>query len=393
MPSSSKSNTILIVDDNPHNLQVLGNVLKDNNYEAEFATNGKAALEWLKNKQFDLILLDINMPGMNGFDVCKIIRSDITLSELPVIFLSADADRETILKGFEYGAQDYVTKPFDSRELMARVKTHLALKKSREQLKNLNLSLEEKVRERTQQLKEAFDKLETANLQLKELDIAKADFLKMISHQIRTPLNGLSGSIEILKEHKESEEIIKMIEILDISVKRLEKFSLNALLITEIKTERENFSKNYIPLSQLISNCLNDYDLSNLISNRSIKVEVSNMYSDLKIQGNLRLLQTAIINVLDNAIQFSDAESAIKLNVILNDKDVVLEIIDHGIAFPPKSIKIINEQLSSNELPINPNLGLGLNLVKLIMDFHYGKIILRNNKDTGTCVSLQFVIG
>ena len=107
---------ILLVDDNPQNLQVLGKLLQEEKYEIEFAVNGEATLEWLKNTQFDLILLDLNMPGMNGFEVCKRIRSDNGMYDIPIIFLSAESERESILKGFEVGAQDYVTKPFDSRE-------------------------------------------------------------------------------------------------------------------------------------------------------------------------------------------------------------------------------------------------------------------------------------
>ena len=86
---------ILIVDDNPQNLQVLGNLLLEEKYEIEFAVNGEATLDWLKNRQFDLILLDINMPGMNGFEVCKRIRSDKDMCEVPIIFLSAESERES----------------------------------------------------------------------------------------------------------------------------------------------------------------------------------------------------------------------------------------------------------------------------------------------------------
>jgi DNA-binding response OmpR family regulator len=136
---------ILLVDDNPQNLQVLGKLLQEEKYEIEFAVNGEATLEWLKNKQFDLILLDLNMPGMNGFEVCKEIRSDKTVQEIPIIFLSAESERESILKGFEVGAQDYVTKPFDSRELLARVKTQLDLKSKTEKLEKVNEWLGKKI--------------------------------------------------------------------------------------------------------------------------------------------------------------------------------------------------------------------------------------------------------
>jgi DNA-binding response OmpR family regulator len=136
---------ILLVDDNPRNLQVLGKLLQEEKYEIEFAVNGGATLEWLKNRQFDLILLDLNMPGMNGFEVCKIIRSDNEMCDIPIIFLSAESERESILKGFEVGAQDYVTKPFDSRELLARVKTQLDLKSKTEKLEKVNVWLGKKI--------------------------------------------------------------------------------------------------------------------------------------------------------------------------------------------------------------------------------------------------------
>ncbi|MCX6327928.1 MAG: response regulator, partial [Bacteroidia bacterium] len=223
--TKSFSPSILIVDDNPHNLQVLGKLLQENKYEIEFATNGEAALEWLKAKQFDLILLDINMPGMTGFEVCTKIRSNPDLNNVPVIFLSAETERESILKGFELGAQDYLTKPFDSRELLVRVRTHLILKDSLEKLEKLNKSLEEKVLERTQQLKETNEKLEALNLKLIDLDKVKAEFLSLISHEIRTPLNGIIGPLELLKEPVSTGEISDLVEVLDISVKRLERFA------------------------------------------------------------------------------------------------------------------------------------------------------------------------
>jgi two-component system, sensor histidine kinase and response regulator len=136
---------ILLVDDNLRNLQVLGKLLQEEKYEIEFAINGEATLEWLRNKHFDLILLDLNMPGLNGFEVCKRIRSNNAMDDLPIIFLSAESERESILKGFEVGAQDYVTKPFDSRELLARVKTQLDLKSKTEKLEKVNEWLGKKI--------------------------------------------------------------------------------------------------------------------------------------------------------------------------------------------------------------------------------------------------------
>ncbi len=120
--------SILIVDDEPKNIQLLGNLLKDNQYKVEFATSGEEAIDWIYNYSFDLVLLDIMMPGMSGYDVCRTIKSDSTKKHIPIIFLTAKADSEDIVKGFEVGGSDYITKPFQSLELLARIKVHVEIK-------------------------------------------------------------------------------------------------------------------------------------------------------------------------------------------------------------------------------------------------------------------------
>ncbi len=124
----------MIVDDNPKNLQVLGNYLQKEGYLVEFALNGKSALDWIKQVEFDLILLDIMMPGMDGFEVCKIIKSDPVYQKIPVIFLTAKIDTESIVAGFDLGAVDYVIKPFNQKELIARVKTQIEIKRGRDEI-------------------------------------------------------------------------------------------------------------------------------------------------------------------------------------------------------------------------------------------------------------------
>jgi sigma-B regulation protein RsbU (phosphoserine phosphatase) len=129
---------ILIVDDNPKNLQILGNYLQNEGYKVEFALDGDSALDWIKRTEFDLILLDIMMPGMDGFEVCRIIKNDPVKQKVPIIFLTAKVDTESIVKGFDLGAVDYVIKPFNQKELIARVKTQIEIKKSRDKIaKNL----------------------------------------------------------------------------------------------------------------------------------------------------------------------------------------------------------------------------------------------------------------
>ncbi|MGD0341176.1 MAG: response regulator [Bacteroidales bacterium] len=125
---------ILIVDDNPKNLQILGNYLQNEGYKVEFALDGNSALDWIERTEFDLVLLDIMMPGMDGFEVCKIIKKDPVKQKIPIIFLTAKVDTESIINGFDLGAVDYVIKPFNQKELIARVKTQIEIKNSRDEI-------------------------------------------------------------------------------------------------------------------------------------------------------------------------------------------------------------------------------------------------------------------
>lgn len=154
---------ILIVDDNPKNLQVLGSILKNVNLKSGFALNGMDAINMLNKTPFDLILLDVNMPGIDGFETCKQIRMDPKFVLIPIIFLTAEVDPDSIVRGLETGGQDYITKPFNPEELIARVNTQLELKWSREQLKSMNSLLEQKIIDRTLELQDANTKLEAAN--------------------------------------------------------------------------------------------------------------------------------------------------------------------------------------------------------------------------------------
>jgi len=129
---------LLIVDDVPRNIQIVCNILQKDEYDIYFANDGQSALDKVKDNNFDLILLDIMMPGTDGFEVCKTLKSNSKTKEIPIIFLTAKTDTDSIIKGFELGAVDYITKPFNSAELLARVKTHLILKKTNEALKKEN---------------------------------------------------------------------------------------------------------------------------------------------------------------------------------------------------------------------------------------------------------------
>ena len=137
MLGNLKNVSILIVDDTPKNIQLLGTILKNAGYKVNVATNGLQALSVLEKLKPDLILLDVMMPDLDGYETCKRIKEINHLKDIPIIFLTAKTQTEDIVKGFELGAVDYIVKPFNALELLARVKTHLSLKFNQEMLQTL----------------------------------------------------------------------------------------------------------------------------------------------------------------------------------------------------------------------------------------------------------------
>ena len=148
---------ILVVDDVPDNLKVVGDMLEGQSYGVTFAISGQQALDRVKTARPDLILLDLMMPEMDGLQVCELLKADANYAEIPIIFLTASHESQNLLKAFDSGAVDYLTKPLYLPELLARVRTHLELKQAKEKLDRLNKVLEQKVHKRTAQLRQALN--------------------------------------------------------------------------------------------------------------------------------------------------------------------------------------------------------------------------------------------
>lgn len=385
--SDNSMNSILIVDDTPKNIQVLGTILKNENFQVEFATNGKQALKWVGKKPFDLILLDVMMPIMSGFEVCEIIRDQEDFNDIPIIFLTARTDKESIISGFDVGAQDYITKPFDAKELLARVKTHLDLKKSKEKLKSVNIWLEDRVRERTQELQVSNELLEEANKELLELDNQKADFLRLISHEIRTPLNGIIGFTDIIREEVQNEDLAQLIDVMSISVKRLEKFSKSALLITELRTRKIVLDLTMTDLGSITDEVLKEK--SENISLKNIRTIKDLPIDGIQLKCDQELIKICIDNIIDNAIKYTPNEGSIHISANQNSKYSSFIIKDDGQGISEEMTKTLFT-LFTPDNHIDNNAGLGLAITKLIMEAHNGSVKVYNSSDAGAVVELIF---
>ena len=377
--NNKSSYRILVVDDIPKNLQVLGSILKGEDYSLEFALDGPAALRWVEKESFDLVLLDIMMPGMSGYDVCKQIRANEKLNDLPIIFLTAKADNESIVDGFKEGGQDYITKPFDSNELLARVATHIELKRAKDVLRNITVVLEQKVEERTQQLLEA-------NLKLQELDQAKTTFLNIISHEIRTPLNGILGSLSLIKSFELGDKTKKFLSLLDISAKRLEKFSYTTLDISLLMTRGQSaLRKKPVSLAFLFEASVQRFE--DRIKEKGIQLAFDDA-SPALVVVNENFIAKVNDALLDNAIKFSDEGGDVKVFVRAEADYLSLRIEDRGRGFDDGFV-IDHISLFESKEHIDKNPGLNLYLARLIIEAHGGMILASNNASKGAYVEYQ----
>lgn len=384
---------ILIVDDFDTNIQILIEILGEDNYQFLTAEDGEKAIDILKIHHVDLVLLDIFMPHVSGYEVCEFIKSDPSLKEIPVIFITTLHGEEGVIKGFELGAQDYITKPFKNGELIARVKTQIELKRNREILKNTNEELELKVREKTAELNEAVDnlkltlrQLEKAHEELVELDRTKMQFLKIISHEMKTPLNGILGFSKLLADSDMEHKYKASIHLINESAIRLEEFSNDALLISQLSLG--NYSLN--PEEFNIHEVVNQIELSFHSEPYQRFTLINEISSDLYLNFDKHLFEQCLRHIIDNAIAHGGENVKIRVSGILTADDTLqLTISDNGRGFSEKLIKQ-GIKLFMSERHVDKNPGLGLALTELIMKQNGGSLHLKNGADGGAMVFLSF---
>ena len=385
---------ILIVDDIPGNLNFVSDILYNEGFRIIVATNGQDAIDITQEKHPDLILLDVAMPQMDGYEVCRILKEDDSTREIPIIFLTAKGENEDILKGFESGAVDYISKPFNTSELISRVNTHVALRKQADELKHLNQILEEKVIERTVQLQTLNDNLTIANQnlskaykELSNLDKAKNDFIRHINHELRTPLQGIHGFVRILSEIVENSEEKEYIRSIDFLVKRLVKLSELSLLFTEVRTENYQLRQERVSLSDCIDEALQNAEKQE----RGIQIKVAPASEDLFILADQKLICACIGIVLDNAVKFSPDNSTVEIRASGDDKQIRLEVADDGPGYSEKAREHLFDLLSADN--INEEFygfGIGLATAKIILDLMDASIEIENKAKGGAVTRLVF---
>lgn len=376
--------TILIVDDVPKNIQVLGSILRPVGYQVEFATGGRQAIQRVKDHTFDLVLLDVMMPEISGFEVCEEIRRMEAYDDIPVIFLTAKTDNESLVRGFEAGAQDYITKPFEANELLSRVKTHLQLKHSKTLLGETNRWLEQEVAARTAELA-------AAKKELEELDVVKTEFLNLLNHEMRTPLNGIIGGLSIIKGYDLPDEIGQFLHMLDVSANRLEKFSYKALDISAMRTRgREALSLQDLNMVELLKEVVKGS--AEAAEKKTITLNLACFREEARVMADHGKMRNTISYVLENAIRFSGAGSIVHVVSKVDSANVVCQVKDQGEGFSEYAMQQLFKPFSNTKHHVDANAGLSLYYARLVMDLHGGTIAVEPNRPHGSVVTITLPV-
>jgi len=318
---------VMIVDDNPINLRLLEDMLLQRGHEVRSFPLGRLALAAAAKDPPDLILLDINMPEMNGYEVCERLKSTQQLASIPVIFLSALNEVADKVKGFRAGAVDYVSKPFQFEEVHARVETHLKLHQLQKLLELRNERLDEAVAARTRELADA-------NARLTILDRSKDDFLRLISHEFRTPLNGLLGAGElILHEMPATLATDELREIFKGSRRRILSILDDALLLTEIDVTGERFKFAQVSLHTALNRAIEK--TADFAAARKVTLAPPQAGSEF-VLGDEDLLVRAFHALLETAVKFSSEGECVRLSseVLPDLISVVIESVGRTIPSP-----------------------------------------------------------
>ncbi|MGD9369498.1 MAG: response regulator [Desulfobacteraceae bacterium] len=387
-PDKGKAN-ILIVDDKHSNIKVLMGVLEKHGYEVRTALDGRQAVASAVKRVPDLILLDVRMPEMDGFEACRQLKADERTRLAPIIFLSALGQTGDIVQGLNLGGADYIVKPFRIEEVLARVETHLSIqalqkqlqceiqerKRAEKALQQLNAQLEQRVSERTARLYAQTMELSKAKEAAEAASIAKGKFLSKMGHEMRTPLNPIMGYTQILKRQNNLTDIQKgQLQIVVDSCKHLTALISDILELVRIDTHKARVVRAAFNLQALIRAVASDTQKKAQEKSLAVHYEEINALPEM-VYGDGGMLRKVLLNLLDNAVKYTEHGGlALRTSVVqspaseMRDSESAkkwrlrFEVMDTGVGIPEEHLDDIFEPFFQTEMDDRQVGGTGLGL-------------------------------
>ena len=352
---------VIVVDDTPANLQLLTGMLKERGYKVRPVPSGKLALQAAKNDPPDLILLDIMMPEMDGYEVCERLKADEKLREIPVIFISALNETMDKVRAFGVGGVDYVTKPFQFEEVAARVSTHLELQRQR------------------RKLKENYE-------QMRRLEELRDNLVHMIVHDLRSPLTGISGFLDlalVLEKETLTEDGLDYLQTAKRSTTAVIDMVSAVLDVSKMEAGEMKLHLAECDLVRMAVDLMSG--MQSLKEGREMVLDAPPAPVTVVADGDLIL--RVIQNLLGNALKFTPSNGRIRLSIEPDEDRICVTVRDNGPGIPAEYLEKIFEKFGQVEARASQrkfSTGLGLTFCKLAVEAHGGSIGVKSEVDKGS---------
>lgn len=372
-------NRVLAVDDTPEHLSVLTNILEANGYTALVANNGPLALKIAEKSLPSLILLDSIMPEMDGYEVCDRLKANPTLRDIPVIFISGKTETLDKVKAFQMGAVDYITKPFQTDEILARINTHVTLRRTQKQLE-----------QRSTELQHSLTALKEAQDQLLKQKSALRHLLENLAHDVRTPLASLKlGMGRLLAQSPNNPEVGAAMRA---EVQYLDAMFANVAVMLSIEAAAYPLTLSLTNISQTVENAVLRFSI--LAQDKNIALNYSVPDKTVFAQVDPVALEQALGNLVQNAIKFCQQNVAILLTA--QNEGFAVQVKDDGRGLVDAEIEQLTRRYFQGAHRLDrgrSGLGLGLAIVQEIVDRHHGTFTMSNEPEGGCCAHISLPYG
>ena len=382
---------ILIVDDEPKNLAVLETVLDDPGYRLVRATSGEEALLALMHDEFAVLVLDVRMPGMTGFELAQMVKERRKTSRIPIIFLTAYYNEDQhILEGYGSGAVDYLHKPVNPSVLRSKVSVFAELhrkgraleaanrmllgevterRRAEARLSELNETLDRRVTERTTELLESEARLMRANKR-------KDEFLATLAHELRNPLAPVRNAVELLKRNRlDTSKTQWACELIDRQVTSLTRLIDDLMDVSRINQGRIELRRAAIALNDVLGDAVEV--ARPMAQEAGIELNVMLPGNKLVVDADRTRLAQAFMNLLHNAVKYTESGGRVEVGVVVERDRAVVTVRDSGIGIPTDHLESIFDMFSQIESALTRSrggLGIGLSLTRRLVEMHGGTV-------------------
>jgi two-component system sensor histidine kinase/response regulator len=390
-----QKNIILIIDDNATNIGVLIETLKAQGFETITARHGAMGIRRAQFSQPNLILLDIKMPEMDGYEVCKRLKADEQTRHIPVIFISALSETFDKVKAFSVGGVDYVTKPFQEEEVLARVKTHLVLQSQKKQLQ----TQAEELRQANKQLQTQAEELRQANEQLVQLNQEKNEFLGIAAHDLKNPLAAILTLVQMIEKSIEASAfaskvtVIEFAHLINISAEHMFNIIINLLEVNTIESGKIRLNLEKSDILDVLREIVFEY--TQKAKRKNITVHFTPTDSEYIAYVDINMVRQVLDNLLSNAVKYSPFGKNVYLRIFTKKAAICCEIQDEGPGLcheeQPKLFKKFS-RLSPVPTDNENSTGLGLFIVKKLVNAMGGKVWCESKLGVGSKFVVEFMV-